>query len=60
MHGRYGPGRAWACMMRCTDSALAAWTCVKAPPAVMRLQQKSSIIVSSAEIDPDNDAALLL
>jgi hypothetical protein len=46
--------------MRGADIMLAAWMACKAPPAVLHLQQKSSTIVSSVAIAPDNDAALLL
>lgn len=35
-------------MMVGTDNTLAAWLAVKAVPAVVRLQQKSSTIVRSA------------
>ena len=60
MHVGNGPGGAWACKVRRADNVLAAWTARKAPPAVLRLHQKSSTIVSSVATAPDNDAALLL
>lgn len=61
MQGGNDPCGAWARMMVGTDNTLAACLAVKAVPAVVCLQQKSSTIVRSAvELAPDNDAPLLL